>query len=217
LGLTFRPSGGPAQHGGRHDPLVARSNKPAPLIYTPTLQRPPLNLIHAHTAPAANPKPNPLRGSARRPPPPLQSPSPPRLPTVGMALRPPQFCPPRSRPGGDSSVPMNLTSIDADEYRAGYNGGPQGDDGEDLRTADLFRVVDGDDGVGMATPSSTASTTTPIATPTLTPIPTTMPTATATPTPPLGARAEDKDNVNHPGTSTGTQPQDPCVNFRCVE
>jgi hypothetical protein len=32
-----------------------------------------------------------------------------------------------------------------------------------------------------------------------------------------GAGAEDKDNIDHLDTSTGTQPQDPRVNFRCVE
>jgi hypothetical protein len=80
-------------------------------------------------------------------------------------------------------VPVDLTSIDVDEYRAGLNGGPQGDDGEDLGIADLFGVVDGDDCVGMATPCSTA---TPTVTPTSTSTLTTTPTAIATPMPPQG-------------------------------
>jgi hypothetical protein len=50
-------------------------------------------------------------------------------------------------------VPVDLTSINTDKYRAGLNGGPRGDDDEDLETADLFGVVDGDDGVRMATPN----------------------------------------------------------------
>jgi hypothetical protein len=86
-------------------------------------------------------------------------------------------------------VPVDLTSIDADEYRACINGGPQGDDDEDLGTADLFgafEAIDGDDGVGTSTPSSIASMATPTATlgaiPTATATPTMMPTATATPT-----------------------------------
>jgi hypothetical protein len=65
-------------------------------------------------------------------------------------------------------MPVDLTSIDADKYRAGLNSGPRGDDGEDLGSADLFGdfgAVDGDDGVRMATPSSTASTVTPTVTP----------------------------------------------------
>jgi hypothetical protein len=107
-----------------------------------------------------------------------------------MASRPPRFRPPHSRHLGDgNSVPVDLTSIDADEYRASINGGPQGDDDEDLGTADLFgafEAVDGDDGVGTATPSSTASMATPTATsgaiPTATATLTMMPTATATPT-----------------------------------
>jgi hypothetical protein len=85
-------------------------------------------------------------------------------------------------------VHVDLTSIDADEYRAGLNSGPRGDDNEDLRTMDLFGAfgaVDGDDGVGMATPSSTTSTVMPTATPTVTP--TTTPTATATPSPQQGS------------------------------
>jgi hypothetical protein len=62
--------------------------------------------------------------------------------------------PPRARPiGCGSSVPVDLTSINTDKYRAGLNGGPRGDDDEDLETADLFGVVDGDDGVRMATPN----------------------------------------------------------------
>jgi hypothetical protein len=63
-------------------------------------------------------------------------------------------------------VPVNLTSIDVDEYRAGLNCGPRGDDGEDLGTVDIFGAfgaMDGDDGVGMATPSSTMSMAMPIA------------------------------------------------------
>jgi hypothetical protein len=82
-------------------------------------------------------------------------------------------------------VPVDLTSIDADEYHAGLNCGPRGDDGEDLGTADLFGAfgaVDGDDGIGMATPSSTASTATPSV------MATVMSTPTATPTPPPGQR-----------------------------
>jgi hypothetical protein len=70
-----------------------------------------------------------------------------------MALRPP-----RLRPiDDDSSMPVDLTSIDANEYRAGFNCGLQGDDDEDLKTVDLFGVVDGDDSIEMATPSSTAT------------------------------------------------------------
>jgi hypothetical protein len=73
--------------------------------------------------------------------------------------------PPRSRHlDGGSSVPVDLTSIDADEYRAGFNCGPRGDDSEDLGTADLFGAfgaMDGDDGIRMATPSSIASTAMP--------------------------------------------------------
>jgi hypothetical protein len=68
-------------------------------------------------------------------------------------------------------VPVDLTSIDVDEYCAGLNGGPQGDDSEDLGTADLFgafEAMNGDDDVGMATLSSTATpTVTPGATPTV--------------------------------------------------
>jgi hypothetical protein len=73
-------------------------------------------------------------------------------------------------------MPVDLTSIDADKYRAGLNSGPRGDDGEDLGSADLFGdfgAVDGDDGVRMATPSSTASTVTPTVTPGATPTATT--------------------------------------------
>jgi hypothetical protein len=32
-----------------------------------------------------------------------------------------------------------------------------------------------------------------------------------------GAGAEDKDNIDHPGTAIGAQPQDPHVNFKHVE
>jgi hypothetical protein len=32
-----------------------------------------------------------------------------------------------------------------------------------------------------------------------------------------GVGAEDKDNIDHPGTAIGAQPQDPHVNFRHVE
>jgi hypothetical protein len=56
--------------------------------------------------------------------------------------------------------PVDLTSIDTNEYLVGLNGGPRGDDGKDLGTANLFGVVDGDDGVGMSTLSSNESTTT---------------------------------------------------------
>jgi hypothetical protein len=73
-------------------------------------------------------------------------------------------------------VPVVLTSIDVDEYHASLNGGPRGDDSEDLETTDLFGAVDGDDGVRIATQSSTASMATPMPTPTL--------TATVTPIPP---------------------------------
>jgi hypothetical protein len=70
-----------------------------------------------------------------------------------MALRPP-----RLRPiDDDSSMPVDLISIDADEYHAGFNCGLQGDDDEDLKTVDLFGAVDGDDSIEMATPSSTAT------------------------------------------------------------
>jgi hypothetical protein len=105
-----------------------------------------------------------------------------------MASRPPRFHPPRPSPGGGSTVSVDLTSLDANEYHAGLNGGPRGDDGEDLGTADLFGAVDGDDGVGMATPSNTVSTATPTTTPTSMPTPTTTPTATVTPMPPQGPR-----------------------------
>jgi hypothetical protein len=78
-----------------------------------------------------------------------------------MASRPPWFRPPRPRHlDSGSSVPVDLTSIDADEYCAGLSGGPRGDDSEELGTMDLFgafEVVDGDDGVGTAMPSSTTA------------------------------------------------------------
>jgi hypothetical protein len=61
--------------------------------------------------------------------------------------------------------PVDLTSIDADEYLVGLNGGPRGDNGKDLGTANLFGVVDGDDGVGMSMLSSYESTTTVMSTP----------------------------------------------------
>jgi hypothetical protein len=51
-------------------------------------------------------------------------------------------------------VPVDLISINANEYLIGPNDKLQGDDDEDLGTADLFGAVDGDDGVGMATQSS---------------------------------------------------------------
>jgi hypothetical protein len=63
---------------------------------------------------------------------------------------------------------VDLTSTNTNEYRAGLNSGPQGDDSEDLGTVDLFgdfEAMDGGDGVGMATPRSTVSTVTPTATP----------------------------------------------------
>jgi hypothetical protein len=42
-----------------------------------------------------------------------------------IASRPPWFHPPRPRHlSGGSSVPVDLTSIDADEYRGDPNGGP---------------------------------------------------------------------------------------------
>jgi hypothetical protein len=84
-------------------------------------------------------------------------------------------------------VPMDLTSIDADEYLAGLNGGPRADDSEDLGTTDLFGAfgaVDCDDGVRMATPSSTTSTVMP----TVTPIATLIAMVTATPMPPQEPR-----------------------------
>jgi hypothetical protein len=96
-----------------------------------------------------------------------------------MATRPPPFCPPRPRHlSSGSSVPVDLTSIDVDEYHVGLNPGPRGDDNEDLGTTDLFGVVDGDDGIRMAMPISTTSTATA----------TVMPgaTATAMPTPAQG-------------------------------
>jgi hypothetical protein len=55
---------------------------------------------------------------------------------------------------------VDLTSIDTNEYLVGLNGGLRGDDGKDIGTANLFGVVDGDDGVGMSTLSSNESTTT---------------------------------------------------------
>jgi hypothetical protein len=79
---------------------------------------------------------------------------------------------------------MDLTSIDVDEYRAGLNGEPWGDD---LGTTDLFGAfgaMDGDDGVRMATPSSTMSTVMP----TVTHIAMPMTMVTATPMPPQGLR-----------------------------
>jgi hypothetical protein len=109
-------------------------------------------------------------------------------------------------------VPVDLTSIDADEYRAGLNCGPQGDDGEDLGTADLFGafgVVDGDDGVGMATPSSTASTATPGAMATVM----STPTATVTPTPPPGQRTRPTSTTQAHGHRTHTRTSDAWNNF----
>jgi hypothetical protein len=71
---------------------------------------------------------------------------------------PHRFRLPRSR-----HVDLDLTSIDADDYRAALDA-----DGEDLRRADLFGASDGGDGGnGMAMPSSNTSTATtgaPVAT-----------------------------------------------------
>jgi hypothetical protein len=52
-------------------------------------------------------------------------------------------------------VDLKATSIDADEYLVELHSGPQGDDDEDLRAANLFgaRLRDaGDGGDRMATP-----------------------------------------------------------------
>src|SRR6266540_732058 len=96
-------------------------------------------------------------------------------------LPPPRFRPPRPRPvragrrpmATDESMSIDLdpASIDTDELLQGLDGGPRGDDGEDLGGADLFGSdADGSgggggDGDGMATPSSDASTVTATATP----------------------------------------------------
>src|SRR5207253_8261751 len=90
-------------------------------------------------------------------------------------LPPPRFRPPRPRPvragrrpmATDESMSIDLdpTSIDTDELLQGLDGGPRGDDAEDLGGADLFGSdADGSgggggDGDGMATPSSNATAT----------------------------------------------------------
>jgi hypothetical protein len=66
---------------------------------------------------------------------------------------PHRFQSPRSR---HVDVDVDLTSIDADDYRAALDA-----DGEDLRRVDLFGASDGGDGGnGMAMPSSNTSTVT---------------------------------------------------------
>jgi hypothetical protein len=73
---------------------------------------------------------------------------------------PPRFLSPRPR---HVDVDLDLTSIDTDDYHAGLDA-----DGEDLGRADLFDANDGgDNGNGMATPSSNmsmAATGAPVAT-----------------------------------------------------
>jgi hypothetical protein len=104
-------------------------------------------------------------------------------------------------------VPMDLTSIDTDEYHAGLNGGPRGDDSEDLGTTDLFGAfgaVDGDDGVRMATPSSTTSTVMPTATPIATLI--AMVTATLMPPQEPRKRTSNRGPPGHKHRGITTRP-----------
>jgi hypothetical protein len=95
---------------------------------------------------------------------------------------------------------VDLTSTNTNEYRAGLNSGPQGDDSEDLGTVDLFGDSEAMDGHtkkhcehGDAYYDTRCDDDYDAA----------------------DARAEDKANIDHPGTDTW--PQDPCTNFRCLE